>query len=560
MVSRAVWKPIFIIILSGLSGCPMGGGGHSTPPTVTSTSPANGASDVARDVTVNATFSEDMFSTTINESSFILSNDEGSVSGFVSFDAMSNVASFTPAAELKILGHYTARLSSDITNLAGNPLAPVSWSFTIRDGAWGSAELIQSDGTKSAYSPQIAFDSNGNAIAVWHQSDGTRSNIWADRYEVGSGWGNAELIENDDAGGAYLPQIAFDATGNAIAVWHQSDGTSSSIRANRYVAGSGWGSAEIIRSYGGGLGEAHSPQIAMDPNGNAIAVWSELDVGYLHDDIWAKRYVAGSGWGSAEPIEDDDAGGAYGAHVAVDANGNAIAVWSQHDGTRYNVWSNHYRVGSGWGSAELIESDNAGDAGGDPPPQIAMDANGDAIAVWSQHDGTRWNIWANRYRAGSGWGSAELIESDDAGDAGGPQVAMDADGNTIAVWTQSDGTRWNIWTNRYGVGSGWGSAELIESDDAQSASEPDVVVDTRGNAIAVWRQSDGTRTNIRANRYVAGSSWGSAGLIESEGAGDASSPRIAVDANGNAITVWVQDVTLPGHIWTIGNIQTSRFD
>lgn len=32
-------------------------------------------------------------------------------------------------------------------------------------------------------------------------------------------WGTAALIETDDAGSAYSPQIAFDASGNALAVW-----------------------------------------------------------------------------------------------------------------------------------------------------------------------------------------------------------------------------------------------------------------------------------------------------------------------------------------------------
>jgi len=46
------------------------------------------------------------------------------------------------------------------------------------------------------------MDSTGNAIAVWGQSDGTRNNVWANRYVAGSGWGTAVLLENDNAGDA----------------------------------------------------------------------------------------------------------------------------------------------------------------------------------------------------------------------------------------------------------------------------------------------------------------------------------------------------------------------
>jgi len=134
-------------------------------------------------------------------------------------------------------------------------------------------------------------------------------------------------------------------------------------------------------------------------------------------------------------------------------------------------------------------------------PQVAADANGNATVVWAQFDGTRNNIWSNRYTASVGWGAAELMELDDAGDALDPQVAVDANGNAMAVWHQSDGTRNNIWSNRYTAGAGWGAAELIETDNADHAVDPQVAVDPSGRATAVWQQSDGIRNNIQSNRF-----------------------------------------------------------
>ena len=68
-----------------------------------------------------------------------------------------------------------------------------------------------------------------------------------------------------------------------------------------------------------------------------------------------------------------------------------------------------------------------------------MDPNGNAVAVWEQDDGTRDNIWANRFTPSAGWGVAEQIETDNAGDTRQPQVALDPNGNAVAVWSQSDG-------------------------------------------------------------------------------------------------------------------------
>jgi len=358
------------------------------------------------------------------------------------------------------------------------------------DRTWVGAAPIETDNRGNAESPQIAFDSSGNAIAVWHQADGIRANIWANRYVPGKGWGTAALIDTDN-GYARYPQIAFDSSGNAIAVWEQRDGT----YANRYVPGKGWGTAALIDT--DNAGDARHPQIAFDSSGNAIAVWHQWDGARY--SIWANRYVPGKGWGTAELIETDNAGDARYPQIAIDSSGNAIAVWQQHDGKRYNIWANRYVPGKGWGTAELIVTDNVGGAG---TPQIAFDSSGNAIAVWAQGDGIRANIWANRYVPGKGWGTAALIETDNAGGAYNPQIAFDSSGNAIAVWQQFDGTRVNIYANRYVSGTGaWAGKALIETDDAGDAENPQIAFDSSGNAIAVWQQSDGTRVNIYANRF-----------------------------------------------------------
>jgi uncharacterized protein YkwD len=171
-------------------------------------------------------------------------------------------------------------------------------------------------------------------------------------------------------------------------------------------------------------------------------------------------------------------------------------VWKQSDvNARYNIYANRFN-GTNWGTAELFETDNAGNA---DQPQIALDSSGNAIAVWRQSDGTRYNIYANRFN-GTNWGTAELFETDNVGNAFQPQIAFDSSGNAIAVWYQSDGTRANIYANRFN-GTIWGTAELIETDDAGNADQPQIAFDSSGNAIAVWKQSDGTRYNIYANRF-----------------------------------------------------------
>ncbi len=415
--------------------------------------------------------------------------------------------------------------------------------WTLKTSRWGAPQLIESDNEGNARYSQVAIDSSGNAIAVWMQYDGLRDNIWSNRYELGTGWGTAQLIETDDAGSAGYSQVAIDSSGNAIAVWVQYDGIRFNIWSNRYELGTGWGTAQLIEN--DNAGDVYYPQIAINSSGNAIAVWRQNDG--LRDNIWSNRYELGTGWGTAQLIETDDAGSAGGSQIAIDSSGNAIAVWSQSDGTRSNIWSNRYVSGTGWGTAQLIETDDAGSAGGS---QIAIDSSGNAIAVWEQHDGTRANICSNRYELGTGWGTAQLIETDDAGSAWGSQIAIDSSGNAIAVWVQYDGIRFNIWSNRYELGTGWGVAQLIETDDAGSAGGSQIAIDSSGNAIAVWQQHDGTRSNIWSNRYELGTGWGTAHLIADNTGYPYYPPQVAIDSSGNALAVWTQG----------GNIYSNRYE
>ena len=534
---------IFIGALSGCSSSNSGDGGGGGAPTA-SVSPADGATGVERDAMISATFSEDMFATTLDSSAVTLS-DGNSVAGTVAFDAQTNIVTFTPTNDLALLRNYTATLASTITDLSGNALAATSWSFTTHDREWGTAELIETDNSESSSRPQIALDVSGNAVTVWQQSDGTRHNIWANHYTAGTGWGTAVLIETDDVGTTLWPQVASDHNGNAVAVWLQSDGTRHNIWANHYTLGIGWGTAVLIETDTGFAGAA---DVAVDANGNAVAVWRQSD-GTRHN-IWGNRYTAGTGWGTAVLIETDDVGTTRWPQVVSDSNGNAVAVWEQHDGTRYNIWANHYTAGTGWGTAVLIESD---DTGSSQRPQVAFDSNGNAVAVWQRHNGTRNNISANHYTAGTGWGTAVLIESDDAGNAEWPQVAFDSNGNAVSVWEQHDGTRQNIWANHYTTGIGWGTAVLIETDNVGNAFQPDVAVDASGNAVAVWNQLDDTSASAMANRYVAGSGWGTAAAIEND-SGHADAPRVAVDANGNVVAVWAQSDG------TTDSIMSNRFE
>ncbi len=101
-------------------------------PSVTSTTPADLATDVAINASINATFDEEIATGTLTTESFtVVDADLNAVDGSVVFDSVNNIASFTPDSDLDINATYTATVTTVIEDLSGNALASdVVWNFT----------------------------------------------------------------------------------------------------------------------------------------------------------------------------------------------------------------------------------------------------------------------------------------------------------------------------------------------------------------------------------------------------------------------------------------------
>jgi Bacterial Ig-like domain len=105
--------------------------GDTTPPTVTATTPTDGATGVSSGTSVTATFSEPMQAATITASTFTLTGPAGAVPATVTYDAPSNTATLKPTSPLAGTTVYTATVTTGAKDVAGNGLAaPHQWTFT----------------------------------------------------------------------------------------------------------------------------------------------------------------------------------------------------------------------------------------------------------------------------------------------------------------------------------------------------------------------------------------------------------------------------------------------
>jgi hypothetical protein len=135
-----IWIPLFLIVIV-LASCGdpdknAGTGGPTdplTPPTVTSVTPLDASTLVCPNtVLITATFSKAMNPATITTTTFTLTGPgTTNVSGQVTYNSSTNVATFTPSASLAANTLFTATVTTGAKDTFGNALAANKvWTFT----------------------------------------------------------------------------------------------------------------------------------------------------------------------------------------------------------------------------------------------------------------------------------------------------------------------------------------------------------------------------------------------------------------------------------------------
>ena len=211
---------------------------------------------------------------------------------------------------------------------------------------WGSPELLSVfTDFFSEMRWDIVVDYGGNAMVIWGQRDKrgvmhTLSRI----YSLGSGWGEAKQIDNSQLD-CYDQFLTCDINGKFYAAWTQQNETSNDVFTCQYLPDSGWQQPQMI----GTGGTARLPQIATDRNGNLIAVWQKyfaISTDPEAAQLFVNRYTSSSGWGTQKPLMNVF-GSAVNAEVAIDPTGNALVIWTQSIGN-YRFSPITYGIFSAW--------------------------------------------------------------------------------------------------------------------------------------------------------------------------------------------------------------------
>ncbi len=360
-------------------------------------------------------------------------------------------------------------------------------------------------GITSMGSDNVAMDSNGNAIIVWKQYDGSSNALFKSEYQNGVWTHPASQADSYNLDGQHVadPTVVMNASGQAAVVWTQSDGTNSQVYIAERNNGIWTYPSSLTDNLSVGGQSATFPRVALSDNGDIVVIWKQSNGS--HDQLFMAERRSGN-WTLPADLNDNISfdGSAVKWNykdIAINATGETIISWKQtSDLGSDQVYIANYRNGS-WstptGLNDVISLNHATHSAS--TPAVAIDSSGNISVVFVQQVGTNENVYRKDYRSDT-WQSLATVAT---GDCRQVDVAMNPSGEAIIAWSQHDGTRERVYKAEFD-GSSWSyPADLSDglSPTAAPAFPPRVSIADNGHAIISWIANDGVSQQIYKAEY-----------------------------------------------------------
>ncbi len=369
-------------------------------------------------------------------------------------------------------------------------------------------------------------------------------------------WGDEILLDSNAKQPSY-PIVASLSTGKTFALWQRRVDWTAVNYVKSYTPGEGWGESIPLNL---GTGDAIDPQIVAGPNDDT---WIISRHGSSSSSIFVNRYDSNrSLWEPGVALDDGFNFNDSNPQIAITKNGDAVAVWEKADWPGPNIYGSRFDANTKqWQDEVLLEAGYFGARN----PQVAISPEGNTVAVWHQTEKVNnsyiYNIFASSYDISTGeWGIEQPLDWTEH-NANYPDVALDSKGNAIAVWRQHDGlgyfgsasADYHLYAKRFDVKSDvWSEPKLLQGGEV-NVNFPKVNFDQNDSAIAVWMDYN-TPSSIYAIHFNSESiEWGDPIQLDSND-NDSRNPQFAIDKQGNALAFWHQKV---GSEWFV---YYSRYD
>jgi len=331
---------------------------------------------------------------------------------------------------------------------------------------------------------------------------------------------------------AQNPVVGVDADGNAVVMATASDDNVTYYQKGAQLVQGAVQNLQNFPSIGSNpMSGEFIPYIAVNASGNAAALWTENDPIALADFVRAV-VLTDNVWGNPTTLTDPDTDGVLSFSllgVTLDNANSAIGGWIGQNGLALEA---RQYVAPNWSGVEEIPVLS------DSPANMVLvgTPTGQALIEWVSYAPY---LYASYYN-GTSWNTQQV--SQDVFNTCHPLIAASMNVNNIAMM---------IWNNAStsGISSVLVSAGVVENIQAfytpagdESINALAVAIDNLGNAISVWISQIGASTyKVKASRY-SGGIWGTPLILDTANSGNTfANPNVAVDGQGNAYVVYEKD-------------------
>jgi hypothetical protein len=357
----------------------------------------------------------------------------------------------------------------------------------------------------AAIYPQIASDGAGGWDAVWMQSSRSSSGALE---VVGSGWtassGRWSAMSTLSVGRefAIYPVVAAGPSGSAAVVWQKGGESFRSpvpqpvVEASYRDSPSGRWQRPVKLSRGGLHGA--DPEIAFDARGDAIALWKA----YNSRESWIEsstRSARGGSWSAPVRISSDHDGSPA---MFVSPDGTVVGVWEHYrsggvlspGGLTNLLYASVKPAGHrSWTAPVLLgtEHELSGQSSATtyaPGPRAAINSDDVVFVAWqSSHNGTIVPQIAVLDHA-SRWRHVKTLRLAAGLD---PVIAADGSDQAAVVWAAQAG----IGTATISAAGRLISRQLLAR--GQYESGPEISADSAGDVIAAWNNGDSVEAAVK---------------------------------------------------------------
>lgn len=406
---------------------------------------------------------------------------------------------------------------------------------------WRSPEAVSAPDARAGGS-DVVSNRRGDAVAAWVEplSDGR----WAVRAAVrsfGSAWQPPHTLASPSTSQPPRPDAAVDEAGNVAVTWESAVGDESRVLvAVRPAATGAWLPSEAVSP---ASTVAEAPAAVFDGASNLVVAWLGRPAGAPISAArveTSRRDASTAGWTTPQPLSE---AGASALELESNAEGMTLASWRVGSPQATTYQTALFQVGVGWSDTESLPA---------PQPRvldITIGPGGRLVAVGPARTPDRRPVamTAAARPPGGVWSDFRPISST-AGtllvqDA---RVAIDASGRSTASWQRTirRGDR-NIATV---VAAGqrlpgvWRPPVQV-SEPGLVAFTGDLAVNADGTAVAIWTRPQGSRRAVHAAvRLRPGQSWLAPERVTPflrDYGGPGATESVLLDGRGTATALWI---------------------